>query len=91
MSADIKTPRRIRKQALRGYLYGVEAAASYLGISRSAFRSWRDDAAMPGRELLQPRIIRGDSYYSIRKLDTFMDPANNPPGAVTECHIVAGT
>lgn len=80
----------MRKPALRGYLYGVEAAANYLGVSRSAFRSWRDDPAMPHRELLQPRIIRGDSYYSIRKLDAFMDPKNNPPGAVTECHIAAG-
>ena len=40
------------------------------------------------RDLLAPRIIRGDSYYCIKNLDMFMDPSRNPPGAVTECHVV---
>ena len=67
---------------VRGYLRGSALAARYVGAGdRKTFRQWRDDPEIAHRELLQPRIIRGQPYYKISKLDQFMDPALNAPGA----------
>jgi hypothetical protein len=82
-----KRSRRVRP-VLRGHVRGAAAAATYLGIDRKTFRNWRDDPEMARAELLRPRIIRGDTYYSLRKLDEFMDPENNPPGAAIEDHFL---
>lgn len=80
------TPRRA-PSFLRGYVHGANAAAAYLGIDRKAFRSWRDDPTLQGAELLQPRIIRGEAYYCLAKLDRFMDPGLNPPDATIANHL----
>jgi hypothetical protein len=75
-----------------GYLRGASAAAAYCGVDRKTFRSWRDDPVQPEqlKKLLQPRIIRGESYYKISNIDRFMDPANNAPDAVTRgAHLLA--
>ena len=70
-----------QKTEIRGYVRGCRSAAAYLDIDRKTFRSWRDDPVIPEsvRRLLQPRIIRGESYYRLENLDRFMSPANNPP------------
>lgn len=77
-----------RRAQIRGYLHGSRRAAEYLDIDRQTFRGWRDDTEMAHRELLQPRIIRGEPYYRIANLDRFMDPANNPPGAEIVDHFL---
>ena len=79
-------PVRPVRPVLRGYVRGAAGAAAYVGIDRKTFRDWRDDPEMSHAQLLRPRIIRGDTYYALRKLDEFMDPDNNPPGAAIEVH-----
>lgn len=72
---------RPTKSMPRGYVRGSKAAAAYLNVDRKTLRSWRDDPAVPDhlRQLLKPRIIRGESYYRLENLDRFMEPANNVP------------
>jgi len=81
-----RNPRQMRG-ILPGYVRGSEGAARYLGIDRKTFRSWRDDPEIARTELLKPRIIRGEAYYCIERLDRFMDPKNNAPGAAIENHL----
>jgi hypothetical protein len=84
-SSSAKLGRSLQPSA---YLRGASKAAAYLGVSRKAFREWRDDPTVHRRELLAPRIIRGDSYYCIARLDQFMEPASNAPGATIDNHLV---
>ena len=44
-------PRQRSAPAMRGYLKGVRAAATYCGVDRKTFRSWRDDPTLGNREL----------------------------------------
>lgn len=77
---------------LVGYLRGSTAAAAYCGVDRKTFRRWRDDNLQPEqlKKLLQPRIIRGESYYKVTNIDRFMDPANNAPDEITRgAHLLA--
>ncbi len=80
---------RRRQKVLPGYVRGATNAAEYLGIDRRTFNQWRDDPEVGHNEFLKPRIIRGEAYYSIEKLDRFMDPKCNPPGAVIENNLSA--
>ena len=86
--AETERRRNIRP-VLRGYIKGVANAAAYIAIDLKTFRLWRDDPNLTHRHLLQPRIIRGDTYYSLRNLDAFMDPAKNPPDASIVNHFSA--
>lgn len=81
----VDTPRAARE--IRGYFRGSRRAAAFLDIDRQTLRNWRDDPTIAHRELLQPRIIRGDPYYRISNLEKFMDPANNAPGSEIVNHV----
>lgn len=63
----------------RGYIHGVKAAAAYMGVSRKTLWNWQSAPEVPAelKSLLRPRIIQGRNYFSVAKLDRFMDPANN--------------
>jgi hypothetical protein len=79
-------PGKVAKAAApAGYVRGTTAAAAYCNVDRKTFRSWRDDNTQSDqlRKLLQPRIIRGESYYKIANIDRFMDPVNNAPDEET--------
>ncbi len=91
MTSTTAEGRRERRspKVLPGYVRGATNAARYLGIDRRTFNEWRADPEVGHNELLKPRIIRGEAYYSIEALTRFMDPKNNPPGAVIENHLLS--
>lgn len=68
----------------RGYIHGAKAAAAYLGVTRQTLAIWQVSPRLSEdlRALLQPRVIRGRTYYAIGKLDRFMDPANNTEATI---------
>lgn len=63
---------------MNGYLQGDAELCRYLGgIDRKTLWRWLHDASLKRRELLKPRVIRGQKYYRIANVERFMDPALN--------------
>jgi hypothetical protein len=76
-------PNRQPSRPTSAYVWGLSAAADYLGISRKTLWRIRNSTTITAAEkrLLQPRIINGQAAFAKASLDKFMNPVLNAPGA----------